>query len=126
MFPVTVAQPNPDPASLTATLVSVGTYGAIAVGFWLWFRWRAGRTTAAEAVEGALTEGTSASTHIGALEASPVETVTDPVGAVDPPPRTARPRQPSRRQSTDASGTASSGETDPPRVEPDGPAAPAS
>jgi hypothetical protein len=40
VYPVTVAQPNPDPASLTTTLVSVGIYGGVAVAFWLFFRWR--------------------------------------------------------------------------------------
>jgi hypothetical protein len=40
VYPVTVAQPNPDPASLTATLVSVGIYGVIAMAFWAAFRWR--------------------------------------------------------------------------------------
>lgn len=40
VYPVTVAQPNPDPASLTATLVSVGVYGIIAMAFWAAFRWR--------------------------------------------------------------------------------------
>ena len=43
VYPVTVAQPNPQPSSLTTTLVSVGVYGAVAVGFWLFFRWRARR-----------------------------------------------------------------------------------
>jgi len=38
VYPVTLAQPNPDPASLTATLLSAGLYGALAVGFWLAFR----------------------------------------------------------------------------------------
>lgn len=41
VYPVTVAQPNPDPASLTTTLVSVAIYGAIAIVFWGAFRWRA-------------------------------------------------------------------------------------
>jgi hypothetical protein len=49
VFPVTVAQPNPDPASLTATFISVGIYGLIAVDFWLFFRWHNARP-AAEAV----------------------------------------------------------------------------
>ena len=40
VFPVTVSQPNPDPTSLTATLISVAIYGSIAVAFWLFFRWR--------------------------------------------------------------------------------------
>ena len=40
VYPVTLAQPSPDPATLTATLVSVGIYGAIAVVFWAAFRWR--------------------------------------------------------------------------------------
>ena len=40
VYPVTVAQPNPDPSSLATTLVSVAIYGAVAVGFWLFFRWR--------------------------------------------------------------------------------------
>jgi hypothetical protein len=41
VYPVTVAQPNPDPASLTTTLGSVALYGALATGFWGYFRWRA-------------------------------------------------------------------------------------
>ena len=32
MYPVTLAQPSPDPATLATTLVSAGLYGAIAVG----------------------------------------------------------------------------------------------
>jgi DNA-binding beta-propeller fold protein YncE len=44
VYPVTVAQPNPDPSSLTTTLTSVALYGAIAVGFWAYFRWRAGHS----------------------------------------------------------------------------------
>ena len=39
VFPVTVAQRNPDPSSLTTTLISVAIYGSVAVGFWLFFRW---------------------------------------------------------------------------------------
>jgi DNA-binding beta-propeller fold protein YncE len=39
VFPVTVAQPNPDPASLTTTLISVAIYGSVAIGLWLFFRW---------------------------------------------------------------------------------------
>jgi hypothetical protein len=46
VYPVTVAQPNPDPASLTTTLASVSVYGAVAVGFWLFFRWRGGGDSA--------------------------------------------------------------------------------
>ena len=38
VYPVTLAQPSPDPASLTTTLVSAGLYGALAVIFWLAFR----------------------------------------------------------------------------------------
>jgi hypothetical protein len=41
VYPVTVAQPNPDPASLTTTLATVAAYGGIAIGFWAFFRWRA-------------------------------------------------------------------------------------
>ena len=41
VYPVTIAQPNPSPASLTTTLGSVAIYGLIAVGFWGYFRWRA-------------------------------------------------------------------------------------
>ncbi len=43
MYPVTLAQPSPDPATLATTLVSAGLYGAIAVGFWAAFRYRAAR-----------------------------------------------------------------------------------
>jgi DNA-binding beta-propeller fold protein YncE len=51
-YPVTVATPNPDPATLTTTLWSAGIYGAVAIGFWLLFRWR-GRTEGALAEQGA-------------------------------------------------------------------------
>jgi DNA-binding beta-propeller fold protein YncE len=40
VYPVTLAQPSPDPSTLAATLVSVGIYGLIAVLFWGVFRWR--------------------------------------------------------------------------------------
>lgn len=43
VYPVTTAQPNPDPAQLQVTLVSVAIYGALAVGLWAWFRWRPAR-----------------------------------------------------------------------------------
>jgi hypothetical protein len=43
VYPVTVVQPNPDPASLTTTLISVAIYGALAVGFWAAFRWHDAR-----------------------------------------------------------------------------------
>ena len=43
VYPVTIAQPNPSPSSLTTTLGSVAIYGAIAVGFWGYFRWRAAK-----------------------------------------------------------------------------------
>ena len=46
MYPVTLAQPSPDPATLATTLVSAGIYGAIAVGFWAAFRYRAARNDA--------------------------------------------------------------------------------
>ena len=46
VFPVTVAQPNPDPASLTATFISVAIYGLIAVAFWVFFRWHNARQVA--------------------------------------------------------------------------------
>jgi hypothetical protein len=45
VYPVTVAQPNPTPSSLTTTLASVAVYGCLAVGFWLFFRWRGRRAT---------------------------------------------------------------------------------
>jgi hypothetical protein len=51
VYPVTVAQPNPDPASLATTLVSVGIYGSLAVAFWGFFRWRA-RRRGADGLEG--------------------------------------------------------------------------
>ena len=38
VYPVTLAQPSPDPASLATTLVSAGLYGALAVIFWFAFR----------------------------------------------------------------------------------------
>ena len=38
VYPVTLAQPSPDPASLTTTLISAGLYGALAIIFWLAFR----------------------------------------------------------------------------------------
>jgi hypothetical protein len=44
VFPVTVAQPNPSRASLTATLISVAIYGTLAIGFWLFFRWHRGHS----------------------------------------------------------------------------------
>lgn len=43
VYPVTLAQPSPDPASLATTLLSAGLYGALAIGFWLIFRWHDGR-----------------------------------------------------------------------------------
>ena len=46
VYPVTVAQPNPEPANLTTTLASVAIYGAVAIGFWLFFRWRGSRMEA--------------------------------------------------------------------------------
>jgi hypothetical protein len=46
VYPVTVAQPNPDPAGLATTLTSVAIYGAIAIGFWIFFRWRSSRPSA--------------------------------------------------------------------------------
>jgi hypothetical protein len=48
VYPVTVAQPNPSPSSLTTTLGSVAIYGAIAVAFWGYFRWRAARHPAGD------------------------------------------------------------------------------
>jgi DNA-binding beta-propeller fold protein YncE len=51
VFPVTVAQPNPDPSSLTTTLISVAIYGSVAVGFWLFFRWHNAHEPAEAAVE---------------------------------------------------------------------------
>ena len=41
VYPVTLAQPSPDPSTLVATLISVGIYGLIAVLFWVAFRWHA-------------------------------------------------------------------------------------
>lgn len=52
VYPVTLAQPSPDPATLTTTLISAGLYGALAVVFWLAFRWYDGRAAAAEAAQG--------------------------------------------------------------------------
>ncbi len=52
MYPVTLAQPSPDPATLATTLVSAGIYGAIAVGFWAAFRYRAARIGLGRAAEG--------------------------------------------------------------------------
>jgi hypothetical protein len=51
VYPVTVAQPDPEPTSLTTTLLSVGIYGAIAVGFWLFFRWHNRRPVEPAAAE---------------------------------------------------------------------------
>ncbi len=51
VYPVTVTQPNPSASSLTTTLISVAIYGALAIGFWLFFRWRNGRRAATEAAE---------------------------------------------------------------------------
>lgn len=48
VYPVTLAQPSPDPASLTTTLISAGLYGALAIGFWLVFRWHDARVAAPE------------------------------------------------------------------------------
>jgi DNA-binding beta-propeller fold protein YncE len=53
VYPVTIAQPNPSPASLTTTLGSVAIYGAIAVGFWGYFRWRAAKHPEGEEHAGA-------------------------------------------------------------------------
>jgi hypothetical protein len=52
VYPVTVAQPNPSGSSLTTTLTSVAIYGAIAIGFWLFFRWRNARRSDAMPVDG--------------------------------------------------------------------------
>jgi hypothetical protein len=38
VYPVTLAQPSPDPSTLATTLISASLYGALAVGFWLLFR----------------------------------------------------------------------------------------
>ena len=43
VYPVTLAQPSPDPAQLGVTLVSVAIYGAVAIGLWVAFRIRAAR-----------------------------------------------------------------------------------
>ena len=60
VYPVTVAQPNPSPSSLTTTLGSVAIYGAMAVGFWLYFRWRNAHRTDPEGSETALVDGAPA------------------------------------------------------------------
>jgi hypothetical protein len=38
VYPVTLAQPSPNPSTLATTLISAGLYGALAVGFWFLFR----------------------------------------------------------------------------------------
>jgi DNA-binding beta-propeller fold protein YncE len=43
VYPVTLAQPSPDPSTLATTLISAGLYGALAIIFWLAFRWYDGR-----------------------------------------------------------------------------------
>lgn len=43
VYPVTLAQPSPDPAQLQVTLVSVAIYGVVAIGLWAAFRIRAAR-----------------------------------------------------------------------------------
>jgi hypothetical protein len=84
VYPVTVAQPNPDPASLTTTLVSVGIYGGVAVAFWLFFRWRGQQ--GAEAVEPAVESASAAEVPAAAESPSAAEQAAD-VGAVAKGPK---------------------------------------
>jgi DNA-binding beta-propeller fold protein YncE len=77
VYPVTVAQPEPSASSLTTTLISVAIYGAIAVGFWLFFRWRNARRAAAEVT------GPAAATAI-AVEDAVAGTELVPEPDVDP------------------------------------------
>jgi DNA-binding beta-propeller fold protein YncE len=91
MFPVTVAQPNPDPSSLTTTLFSVGVYGAIAVAFWLYFRWRGGQRSAEAADEATVPDEASLAA------ASPMSEDLVPASATDDPPLDTPPATPKPR-----------------------------
>jgi hypothetical protein len=92
VFPVTVAQPSPDPASLTTTLVSVAIYGTVAVGFWLFSRWHNAHKPA-EAVSEPLADA----------EVAP--SVADPPPTATPPrtrtPRSRKPKAPPSDPSAD-------------------------
>jgi hypothetical protein len=43
VHPVTDYRPDPRPASLITVVITVSVYGAIALGTWAFFRWRADR-----------------------------------------------------------------------------------
>jgi DNA-binding beta-propeller fold protein YncE len=88
VYPVTLAQPSPDPASLTTTLISAGLYGALAIIFWLAFR-RYDSRLAAAAAHGGEMPVPEAAAEPPAVESTAVEPSRAPA-----PPRKRRSRKP--------------------------------
>ncbi|MET0773761.1 MAG: FGLLP motif-containing membrane protein [Candidatus Limnocylindrales bacterium] len=92
VYPVTLAQPSPDPASLTTTLISAGLYGALAIIFWLFFRRYDARIQGVE--EAPAAEGVPGSEAVPDVERVPSEAVpavAEPSEAVPDVERVAEP-----------------------------------
>jgi DNA-binding beta-propeller fold protein YncE len=79
VYPVTLAQPSPDPASLTTTLISAGLYGALAILFWFFFRRYDTRIAHAEAAVAPASEAVPAGVTIeSVVSPEAVESVAEP------------------------------------------------